>query len=69
LNFALIRQGLVDELHLTICPRLLGGRNSPTIADGIGFSQLIKSKRLQLTAQKRIEDELFTTWKIRPKSD
>ena len=69
LNFSLIRQGLVDELHLTICPRLLGGRNSPTIADGIGFSQLIKSTRLQLTAQKRIEDELFTTWKIRPKSD
>ena len=69
LNFALIRQGLVDELHLTICPRLLGGRNSPTIADGTGFSQLIKSTGLQLTAQKRIEDELFTTWKIRPKSD
>ena len=69
LNFALIRLGLVDELHLTICPRLLSGRNSPTIADGIGFSRLKKAAKLKLITQKRIGDELFTTWKIRPKSD
>ena len=69
LNFALIRLGLVDELHLTICPRLLSGSNSPTIADGIGFSRLNKAAKLKLITQKRIGDELFTTWKIRPKSD
>ena len=69
LNFALIRLGLVDELHLTICPRLLSGHNSPTIADGIGFSRLNKAAKLKLITQKRIGDELFTTWKIRPKSD
>ncbi len=68
LNFALIRLGLVDELHLTICPRLLSGRESPTIADGNGFSHLTKATKLKLTAQKRIGGELFTIWKIRPRS-
>ena len=66
LNFTLIRLGLVDELHLTICPCLLGGRKAPTIADGNGFLRLSKATKLKLTNQKRIGDELFTTWKIRP---
>ena len=66
LNFSLIRLGLVDELHLTICPSLLGGRKAPTIADGNGFSQLAQAANLELINQKRIKDELFTTWKIRP---
>jgi len=31
LNDALFRAGLVDELHLTICPQIFGGRSAPTI--------------------------------------
>src|SRR5579862_2268917 len=30
LNDALFRAGLVDELHLTICPIIFGGRQAPT---------------------------------------
>lgn len=36
LNDALFRAGLVDEVHLTLCPLLLGGRAAPTPADGSG---------------------------------
>jgi len=32
LNAALFRQQLVDELHLTFCPKIFGGRTAPTIA-------------------------------------
>ncbi|MBC8243089.1 MAG: dihydrofolate reductase family protein [Verrucomicrobia bacterium] len=68
LNFELLRLGLVDELHLTICPRIIGGRDAPTIADGKGFARLAKAANLTLSRQRRIGDELFTTWCVRPES-
>ena len=68
LNFELLRLGLVDELHLTLCPRVIGGRDAPTIADGKGFASLAKTANLEMTRQRRIGDELFTTWRIRPKA-
>ncbi|HIL72819.1 MAG TPA: 2,5-diamino-6-(ribosylamino)-4(3H)-pyrimidinone 5'-phosphate reductase [Verrucomicrobia bacterium] len=68
LNFELLRLGLVDELHLTICPKIIGGKDAPTIADGDGFAHLAKAANLKLTRQHRVGDELFTTWRIRPKA-
>ena len=68
LNFELLRLGLVDELHLTICPKIIGGKDAPTIADGDGFARLAKAANLKLTRQRRVGDELFTTWRIRPKA-
>ena len=68
LNFELLRLGLVDELHLTICPRIIGGRDAPTIADGDGFATLAKAANLELTRRRRLGDELFTTWRVKPKS-
>ena len=68
LNFELLRLGLVDELHLTVCPRVIGGRDAPTIADGEGFASLAKTVNLKMTRQRRIGDELFTTWCVRPKA-
>lgn len=68
LNFELLRLGLADELHLTICPKIIGGKDAPTIADGDGFPHLPKAANLMLTRQRRVGDELFTTWRIRPKS-
>ncbi|MDE2641128.1 MAG: dihydrofolate reductase family protein [Verrucomicrobiota bacterium] len=68
LNFELLRLGLVDELHLTICPKIIGGKDAPTIADGDGFARLAKAANLKLTRQRVVGDELFTTWRIRPKA-
>jgi riboflavin biosynthesis pyrimidine reductase len=35
LNGALLRAGLVDELHLMLLPSLVGGLGTPTIFDGV----------------------------------
>lgn len=59
LHGALIQAGLVDELHLTICPAIFGGRTAPTIADGIGLAHLAAARRFQLKQMKRVGDELF----------
>jgi 2,5-diamino-6-(ribosylamino)-4(3H)-pyrimidinone 5'-phosphate reductase len=67
LNGALFRAGLVDELHLTVCPKIFGGRYAPTIADGEGFPKLAAAARFQLKSAKRTGDEMFLVFKIRRK--
>jgi len=62
LNAALFKAGLVDELHLTICPKIFGGRDSPTIADGSGFHQLAKATPLQIRSCKRVGNEIFAVF-------
>jgi riboflavin biosynthesis pyrimidine reductase len=63
LNDALFRAGLVDELHLTICPKIFGGRNAPAITDGRGFRRLAKALPLQIKSFKRIGNEVFTIFR------
>jgi riboflavin-specific deaminase-like protein len=59
LNDALFRAGLVNELHLTVCPNILGGRRAPTIADGLGFNRLAEVAQFRLKSSRRIGDEMF----------
>lgn len=62
LNAALFRAGLVDELHLTICPTILGGRLAPTIADGAGMLHLGQATQFQLKSLTRKGAELFAVY-------
>ncbi|MFM2294240.1 MAG: hypothetical protein RLZZ350_653 [Verrucomicrobiota bacterium] len=62
LNDALFRARLVDELHLTVCPKIFGGRHAPTIAEGIGFGKLVAAENLTLKSRHQIHDELFLTF-------
>lgn len=63
LNDALFRAGLVDELHLTICPFIFGGRSAPTIADGLGASTLARSVKMELVSSRRARQELFLVYR------
>jgi riboflavin-specific deaminase-like protein len=63
-NDALFRAGVVDELHLTICPKIFGGRDAPTIADGLGVARLAQAALLKLKSARRVGDELFFVWKV-----
>ena len=59
---AVVRAGLLDELHLTICPGIFGGRAAPTLADGPGFEKLAMAERLRLMRMRRIGNELFAVF-------
>jgi riboflavin-specific deaminase-like protein len=65
LNEALFRAGLVNELHLTICPKIFGGRHAPTIAEGSGCQRLVDAQGFQMQSARRRQDELFTVFSRR----
>jgi 5-amino-6-(5-phosphoribosylamino)uracil reductase len=62
LHGALIQASLLDELHLTVCPKIFGGRHAPTIADGKGFFNLADAPQFKLKPAKRVGDELFAVF-------
>ena len=64
LNAALFRAGLVNELHLTICPKIFGGKNAPTITDGDGFDQLADAAALELKSARLVGDEMFLIYQV-----
>lgn len=67
LNAALFAAGLVNELNLTICPRVFGGHAAPTIADGVGVRSLVQASQLRLKSMKRVDDELFLVYRVLPR--
>lgn len=62
LNDAMFRAGLVDELHLTICPQIVGGRQAPTIAGGVGFARLAEALPLRLRSRRLVGNEMFLVY-------
>ena len=67
LNSALFRAGLVDELNLTVCPKIFGGRSTPTIAEGEGMRRLADAAQLKLKSLRRVGDELFLVYRVKPR--
>jgi riboflavin-specific deaminase-like protein len=62
-NGALFQAGLVDEVCITLCPIVLGGRNAPTLADGDGVARLIDAARFRLVSMKRTGPRLFLVYR------
>jgi 2,5-diamino-6-(ribosylamino)-4(3H)-pyrimidinone 5'-phosphate reductase len=65
INDALLRADLVDEVYLTLCPVIFGGRNAPTMADGIGVEKLADATRLKLKAWERAGSEMYLVYDVK----
>lgn len=63
LTGSLFQSNLVDELHLTLCPKLLGGRNSATIADSPERTPMAEARAMTLHHIRRHKDELFLVYR------
>ena len=62
-NGAMFEAGLVDEVHLTLCPLVFGGRDAPTLADGAGVQKLSQAARLRLISMRPYEGGLFLVYR------
>lgn len=61
---SLLAAGCLDELCLTICPLLLGGRHAPTPVAGDGFLEAL-APRLELVSVRSLDHEVFLNYRIR----
>ncbi len=62
-NWGLLRDDLVDEVHVTVAPALLGGRAAPTLLEGDGWA-MGERRRLRLVSVDREGDELFCRYAV-----
>lgn len=65
LNAALFRARLIDELNLTVCPKVIGGRRAPTIAEGDFAPRLPDAAPLQLKSLRQIDSEIFLVYRAK----
>jgi len=64
IHFAFARAQCVDEIYITVTPRLIGGVGAPTILDGRGFLRADHLK-LELVSCRRAEDEVFLRYRVK----
>jgi riboflavin-specific deaminase-like protein len=62
LHGTMVRAGLIDELHLTICPKIFGGNTAPTFAEAGNGVRLADATPFKLKSSKRVGDELFVVF-------
>lgn len=63
MNWAFVRDDLVDELFITVAPALLGGRDAPTLCEGAGLA-MADQRRLRLLSTEVAGDEIYTRWAV-----
>ena len=61
----LLEVDLLNELNLTLCPLLIGGRGGPSLVDGAGFDAHTM-RRLQLCQHQVVGDEIYLRYRVLP---
>jgi 5-amino-6-(5-phosphoribosylamino)uracil reductase len=66
LNFSMLEAGLIDEIYLTVCPFIFGGRTAPTSFDGAGFTREHVRKLALKTHRQSVSGEIFLHYEVLP---
>ena len=62
-HFSFAKAGLVGDLFVTVTPRLIGGKEAPSLLDGEGF--LWKDHlALKLVSSRRVGEEIFLHYRV-----
>ena len=58
LIYQFFKAGLIHEMYVTLCPKLMGLKGAPTLCDGLGFIHP-KIRGLKLADHRVVGDEIF----------
>ncbi|MDI6639846.1 MAG: 2,5-diamino-6-(ribosylamino)-4(3H)-pyrimidinone 5'-phosphate reductase [Methanocellales archaeon] len=59
LNWSLISEGLVDEIYVYIGNMIIGGKDAPTLIEGVGF---VDPMKLELLSVERMDEGVLVKW-------
>ena len=62
-NFDLFEAGLIDEVYLTLCPKIIGGRDVTTSVEGDGFD-FLDIVDLELLDHRAVGREIFLHYRV-----
>ncbi|MDD3573492.1 2,5-diamino-6-(ribosylamino)-4(3H)-pyrimidinone 5'-phosphate reductase [Methanospirillum sp.] len=65
LIWGLLSAGLVDELSMFVGNIIIGGKDAPTLADGIGYISESDFPLLELLSISQIEEGVLIHWKVK----
>ncbi len=60
-----LKPNLIDEVHITLTPRILGGRDSPTLVEGVGFKGP-EVLNFEIKSVKKLKNELYLVYRKTP---
>lgn len=53
LNWSVLQLGIVNELMVTVAPRIVGGRTATTLVEGDGYTRISEGIKMELTKVSR----------------
>ncbi|HSB56808.1 MAG TPA: 2,5-diamino-6-(ribosylamino)-4(3H)-pyrimidinone 5'-phosphate reductase [Nitrosopumilaceae archaeon] len=63
-NWSFFKNGLIDEIIITLTPFILGGKEAISLVEGDGFSKISKSRSFKLKSIRRIKNELVIRYVV-----
>lgn len=64
INWSMLSQRFVDEVMVTIAPKIVGGRNAVTLVEGKGFARISKGIKLKLSKATKSGNEVVLFYKV-----
>jgi len=58
-SWKFFKQGIVDEIIVTVTPYILGGKKAVTLVEGEGFKKILSSSKFRLKETSRLGNELI----------
>lgn len=64
LNWAMLSQGLVDEVRIAIRPCIVGGEEAKTLAEGPGVEKITDGVELSIIEAEQVDRDLLLIYKV-----